>query len=292
MLKSVSFIFFFFTFFSSDLLLAQDKAGFADDLYKQQDYFRAISVWKEMKYFESTPERKSQIDLWIAESYLKSSKPVQATYHISEILNREGTTADTKLTAYFLLARSYQDQSNFIMARTAIEESREIEITETGFLLNASFLAEEGRYEEAKEELSKLRSSSGDSLILRISAQLFDLVSELLQIEPKSEVTAGLFSAFIPGSGQAYTGHWIDGLNAFGMTALFGFGTWAVWKAEKTNHEGYPLTATFSAATGLFYYANILGAVKTTRFANKRLEEKKLVPLRKLVSGAVVLPAL
>jgi TM2 domain-containing membrane protein YozV len=88
----------------------------------------------------------------------------------------------------------------------------------------------------------------------------------------KNPAVAGLLSTLVPGAGQTYTYHYVDGIQAFGLVGAFAFMSFVAYRYEDDRH-GHPggLFAVSASITSLFHLANIVGANKTAQYHNMRL---------------------
>ncbi len=99
------------------------------------------------------------------------------------------------------------------------------------------------------------------ALELRGRADLFE------DLPTKSPAAAGIFSAILPGAGQAYVGRWADAGLAFASTGLLAGAT----AYSHFGLESLPLTIVSGLLTVGFYSGNIANAVVDARNHNARL---------------------
>ncbi|RPI67954.1 MAG: hypothetical protein EHM47_15100 [Ignavibacteriales bacterium] len=83
----------------------------------------------------------------------------------------------------------------------------------------------------------------------------------------KNEVSAGILSAIIPGSGKMYVGEWGDGITALIVTSLFAFLAYDNFKADHTTRAWI-----FTGLGAFFYAGNIYGSVASAQIFNARIE--------------------
>jgi tetratricopeptide (TPR) repeat protein len=96
----------------------------------------------------------------------------------------------------------------------------------------------------------------------------------------KSTRTAEMFSIFIPGAGQVYSGNWHDGLNAFLLNGLLiGFTANAVYKKDYND-----ALLIFILLSSRYYMGNIYHAGNDTEKYNEALDRRTAEKVLKLVS--------
>lgn len=216
-----------------------DKPAFARSLEAESDWFRAIGVWKEVR-FEAQDETVRRdatqailVDLWKAGQY-------EAGLRELALWNREtpGSFAWLGLFQYKL--------SRFSAAEYALTRAGDPRYL--GLLL-----ARTGRLEDAAQLWANL-----------------DLPDPRLMGEgKKSPPLAAAASLVLPGSGQMYSGHWFDGFQALTMVSFFGVSAYGTYLYDREFSSNYGLTITSAAIGAFFYVANSYGAWKTAEFYNQ-----------------------
>ncbi|MCB1173547.1 MAG: hypothetical protein KDK39_08285 [Leptospiraceae bacterium] len=102
----------------------------------------------------------------------------------------------------------------------------------------------------------------------QLSLQVYQSLQDYRQLEFKSELWAGVFSALVPGSGQIYAEHYVDGSVAFFFNTMFLGSAIRLYQLEEQAGEAHQ----FSLVTGIigitFYISNILGARNAARRYN------------------------
>ena len=83
---------------------------------------------------------------------------------------------------------------------------------------------------------------------------------------------ARLLSTFIPGAGQLYSLHHIDGLQAIMVVGAGILYSSVAYNAYSNNQIGAGLPAITIGVTGLFHYANILSGFRTAVYRNIKLK--------------------
>lgn len=216
-----------------------DRPAFARSLEAEGDWYRAIGVWKELRFEAPTPDAEREatqsilLDLWKAGQYEAGLKEL--------VLWEEDSPGKAAWSGLF----------QYKLNRFA---AAEFAWTQGGSPVYLGLLmARTGREDEAARLWSGLplpdpREQSQD------------------RREPWIAATA---SFLLPGSGQFYSGHWFDGAQALGMVGFFGFAAYGTYLYDSQSSDHYGLTVG-AAAIGLFFHAaNVYGAWKTAEFYNQ-----------------------
>lgn len=145
---------------------------------------------------------------------------------------------------------------------------------ELASLLGGSLYLERGDYPEARIHYRILNETTKSSTVKTASANLLQALDNYGSIPKKHPFLAGLFSALIPGTGQVYAHHTVDGITAFFFNAFF-LGA-AAYANRLETEAGRPHTgSTVLGSIGLvFYLANVTGAVQSARRYNFYYERK------------------
>jgi len=100
---------------------------------------------------------------------------------------------------------------------------------------------------------------------------LYNIVTQGINIRYKKPFNAALFSAFIPGSGKVYTKQWKDGIYAFIFVSAFSLLT---YRSVATN--GVNFNTLFYGSIALsFYSSNIYGSYKSAVRYNQKMNNNK-----------------
>jgi hypothetical protein len=225
---------------------ALDKTAFARSLESEQDWYRAIGVWKEVQFENAdTPVfwaagQSILSDLWAARQYEEGLK--ELTYWEP----RWETVPALRKSALEWTGLFQYSLQRFPAAEYSLRQSADP-------LYLGLLLARTGREADAGAQWRGL-----------------NMPDPTVPLEDsRSPILAAAFSAVLPGSGQAYTGHWFDAAQAFTLVGFFGWSTYASWEYDSHASHGYLLTGISAAITALFYVSNIYGAHQTADFYNQ-----------------------
>lgn len=227
-----------------------DKEAFAKSLEQDKDWYRAITIRKEIRFDASdTPifwDQTQQIlqDLWEARQY------------------QEGLNEITRLK---------EKLQNFP------------EIQKKSYIWAGLFQYKLGRYPSAEYfwteadhklylGLLYLRTNRWAEGFLLWKEAGFNIQSVHLPETRQPVLAAGLSLAF-PGAGQVYSGHWMDGAQALLFVSTMGLSTYCAYQYDSKVSGNYGLTAVMGAITLFFEASNVYGAYKTAEYFN---ENKRL----------------
>ncbi len=251
---------------------------FAASLFREHDYFRAIGEYKALAFYASDADRPN-FTFAIAEGYRRSDRPRSSLPVAARLLGHpEGAVRDRAslfLAANFFALRSRALADPYLAAARRADPF----VTASYEFLGA---LDAGKLDAAQEHLktAAVHAPAGRK------AQVAGWAATVAQVDgtaSRSPVLAGIFSAILPGSGQFYTGHPVDGAQALLFVGAFATATFASYRYEHDRQGPYPLTITTATIAGIFYAANVYGAVRSAGFYNKNAREARLVPLRQAI---------
>jgi hypothetical protein len=257
---------------------AEPDAGFADQLMRERDYFRAITVFKELLYRETDPSKRAGFQLKIGAAYRFSGRYELA----NDALLRVGTAAfpaDAKVLARAdaEIGLNYLGLDVLPLAKVYLSRADAAERTSVSRLGLASLDLRGGSYGAAAEKARAAAAIARDSREHGVATSVEEAAAKLARAPQKSPLVAGLLSGVIPGAGQAYVGHWVDGAQAAGFVGAFGFASFLAYRNDRDRGNPYVLTSVALSLTAVFYAANIVGAVRAARYANLRTAELLLL---------------
>jgi len=243
---------------------------FADYLFSQQEYFRAIGEYERFIFLYPDDFQAPNAALRIVQCYFRGKRWQQAVEAADSFLRRYPKSS-LEWEARFLKARSFAELGKGEKARDeyraviADRPGRSLE-AEAWYLIGLSY-AKEGRWLEADEALRLVESS--DSLY-GAAKEVQQIVAEESQAKGKDPALAGFLAAILPGAGHFYCGRPRDGTLALVFTGAFGFAT---YEAFNQGHEGVGVG--LAVVTAAFYGGNIYSAVNVAHKYNDREERRQ-----------------
>ena len=254
---------------------AQDLSAFASFLVRSEDYFRAVTVYKELGFFASDPQTRSRARIGEGLAYLLSGKSDLALGPLAAEAQN-----DPEGTARFLMGLCYLRQRNLAQAESVWGQEAlpkaSLEAARQAF--RALFQLSLDRTATAREILAAIPPGTlWDDAVLQGK-----LIVEQLDTQPRfSPWVAGGASLLIPGLGQVATGHFVDGFQAFFSVGLLGAATYGVYLYDSKYSSHFLNTGIGLVITASFHLANVLGAAKTAGYANQAARNRILTPWEK-----------
>lgn len=264
-------------------IYAQDQMKFAEYLYKDHDYFRAISIYKQIMFFTDDVETKNHCLFQIIKAYYKSNKYKASIQYTSRLLNQPQLPDWYLIKAQIYLGLNYYGLKLYPMAEDYF--NRVISSDTTGFALYYLGLlnAESQQWKKASEIYEEVYQKYPQTRIGQISSQLSQDVIQGYNIPRKNPTFASILSTFIPGSGQIYSHHYYDGIQAFLFVGAFSYATFAAYRYDKNFNNNFLTTYVALSITAIFHLANIIGANRTANYYNLQQKEKFMTQIREKV---------
>ena len=268
--------------------IAVDRFDFAESLMAENDFFRAITEYKRLAFYSSDDEVKRNCAYAIALAYLKSDHFSLSLAYLDALVNLPQVPEKLLLKANLLYGVNFYCLHEPVLARNYFDKSVHTDTSGMPELFLGLLSAENSAWQEASGFFRAAADKAGTTGYGLLAV---DLTKEILKgqtLDRRSPFLAGMFSAVLPGSGQAYTGHWFDGLNAFTMVGLFGFSTYLAFSYESQQNKGYYVyTAISGIITSLFYFSNILGAARTAEYYTAKQRQDFLDGIRDRIVDTV-----
>ena len=259
----------------------EELLGYANSLVAQRDYYRGISVLKQAAYFADDPKTKALCIFKIGEAYQKSRKYQSSVEYLERYI--ADAAADTLLyRAQMYLGASYLQLGRYNKAVASFSLAERMKSDGAGLVWAAYSSIQQGEFAAASHILrSIVEDREGDAIALGSKEILREIAT--YRDSRRSARTASILSALCPGLGQLYARHYYDGAQAFILVNSFAYMTYASFRLGALDEQSHLATALSAAVTGIFYYANILGAGRTAAYRNQRKLDHSLKQIRFLI---------
>ncbi|MBT6498909.1 MAG: hypothetical protein HOK67_03305 [Deltaproteobacteria bacterium] len=236
---------------SAELVLDDEALyRYAMHLYRNGEYYRAVTEYKRLLHFFPESGRTDETNLQIGRSYMAGERMDEATVYWEKRLEHESLEGLQKNRLKALYGISLLDKNRL---KTFSLRRRNVE---SGILV-----------------LNDVKSMDDEGRLIHDFTREW---STRPKPEFKSPWLAGSMSAIVPGSGSFYSGRRLEGTYAFFITTLFWLAT-----ADAMANEDDTLTGVFGLFTLAFYGGNIYTTVNSTFKYNDQLESDELHGLRK-----------
>ncbi len=262
---------------------AEPDPDFARQLMAERDYFRAITVYKELVFRATEPSRLAFYRYQIGQAYRLSRRPDLS----SEVLGRLRPVAPPELAGKIEVQLGLNDLAQNIPASAVqhFEQARALGEGGRADLALGLIDVDEGRPAVAQLRFANAVAAASDAKMAALAQQLGEAAGRYEQRPQKSPWLAGLLSAVVPGAGQLYAGHPVDAAQAFGFVGAFAFTSFLAYQYDRRREGPYVFTSISLSITALLHLANVLGAERTARYFNQHQNEIYLGPLRQRVLG-------
>ena len=236
---------------------------FAESLFAERDYYRAITEYKRYLFLNPQSPRAGWVQFRIGESYLNGGKLDAARFAFEDLLK---TQKDPRLRRWVFLAMARAFYKRGMLKQSAgVLDQLIPELKDPDLLGHAYYLTGCARLKigEAKKAKSAFESVGAGHKMGEQAGWLSGQVMRLDDLPEKSPVLAGMLS-LIPGLGHVYLGEYAVAFTAFCWNGLFGFAT---FDAFRRGHYG--VGALLAALELLWYSGTIYGAVSGAHRYNR-----------------------
>ena len=236
---------------------------FADYLYKQQDYKRALVEYKRYNFING--KRELPVDIKIAKAYRYIRDYSHSTAKFQEILNN--TIIDTlyqninyEIALNYFYQKKYSKtisilQENINVIDNKIIKLRYEKFLSISYLLNWDFTKSLDISYRLKDEVIKKKIIN------------YNLTGKSLK--SKSPFISGFMSSVIPGSGRIYCNRFWEGIQSLVVITLLAYQSYDGYK--NNNYTKFYIYG--SLGLGL-YLSDIYGSIINANIFNRRQREQ------------------
>ena len=241
------------------------QANFAMHLYKQGEYFRAITEGKRYLFLFPDGKHTEKVLVLIADSYRDGGDEEGALVEY-ERFKREFPDSTLVVDVLYrigrLLAdnRKYKEASLYFDRITTHPNSSEMQIENARQWKILLALLTDKPSEEVNELVKQYS--------LEENREVESVIDEYEKINFKSPRLAGLYSTVIPGAGQLYIGRKRDATAAFVLNGLF---IWGAFEAFNDDKVGIGILLTVFEVG--WYSGNIYSAISGAHKHNRKRKD-------------------
>ena len=261
---------------SLDYYSPENTLKFADYLYEQGDFLRAVGEYQRYLFYK--PQESEVIRYRIAICHRLGGQTEEAIQAFETFLQE---SPDSKLvsSAYYQIGVSYFLMERFGKSAEYLDASlphiMDVRYhAESQQLIGLSYLKQK-QWLEAKKIFNVLQKS--DVLGVREKASVYSKYAlQGTKLPTRSPFLAGFFSTIIPGTGRIYTGRVGDALTSLLTVGLTG------WQAYDGFHRDGLSSIKgwgFGTLSAVFYVGNIYGSVISARVYNRHVADEFLATL-------------
>lgn len=249
---------------------ADSTLMFADHLYAQGDYARAITFYKKAAFeHQEDSVYVAGTMFGIGRCHMQGGEHEPAMVQFSAIINRYPKLPVATLSKFQIGMSKFHAQ---LYAAAALDFSTfEKEHPEHAYAPHALFYESlshlgEFQWEKSKQGMLELKKKHPRAEVSVLADSLEPLLGRGLELPRKSAALATALSAVVPGSGQFYCDRYKDAISIFIIEGLMGFAAYYAFANDAvSNTYGYAWSSLF----GIFHLSNIYGAINAAGNANK-----------------------
>ncbi|OQX52096.1 MAG: hypothetical protein B5M53_09390 [Candidatus Cloacimonas sp. 4484_209] len=228
---------------------ASEQLLFANYLYNQGDYFRAITEYKRFIFISKDLDKKWFARKRILVSYKKAGRYDDALYYLLSFNDSKFSNIE-KGKIYLLMGNTKKARSFFLRSNS-----------DTSKILKSWSFTKEAKWENSINALAGMKK---EALLSKTADSLRQfLLNADKKIEKKDILTAAFLSVIVPGTGRFYSGRVGDGFYSFLTVAVPGVISYYYWKKERKT--AFRVSLGFSIA---FYIGDIYGSIISAKLFN------------------------
>lgn len=252
------------TSFATSESLRTSELSFAESLYQEGDYYRAVTEYKRFLHFKPNHPDAPHAHLNMARCFLHGKQWASGEKALTTLIENYPHSPERDYAALLYAETAYK-QHNFTQT---LERLSELNTNQTSpRLLNHQAdlrlwsLTSLGEYDQLIDEQQPSDQSS----------RINDDYLQLRQLPLKSPNLAGGLSAILPGSGQLYAGRYREAGMALLLNAAFLGG--GIQSIKTGNHVVGGILLFFEAG---WYGGNIYNAMNSVHKHNRDLKQSAL----------------
>jgi len=244
---------------------------FAESLYQEGEYLRAVSEFQRYLYFfDDLPPNADYIFYKIGFCFRMCKNFQKAIDYFQKVID-DYPKSNYRDDCYYQIALCYFFMGNHQESISFVDSNFQ-NITSNPkslkmFNLKGLNLIYQKKWDEAIEHFSSFRENQR---IDYFTSSLLNFAKEGKQLPRKNKFMAGLLSTVIPGTGKIYCGRTADGLVSLLTIGLTGWQAYEAFRKEGRNSTRGWVYGTLSI---FLYLGNIYGSTVAVKIYNEQLED-------------------
>ena len=242
--------------------------GFAESLYEEADYFRAISEYKRYQFLYPSGDLGETAAFRIAESYFKAKRWPEAIAACNLFISKYRDSLRYYEMLYLKGRVEKLDKKNDEALRTfdQLINAQDPTYGDKAIYQKALVMLERADWHGTRNYLLQVPKES--PLNLTAAAFLSDL-DNVDKLPHKSPKTVGILATVLPGAGHLYTERPRDALLAFLLNGSFILGA-----VELFRHDNYVAGGILTFFELGWYGGNIYSAVSSAHKYNQQIQQE------------------
>jgi tetratricopeptide (TPR) repeat protein len=252
----------------------EKQLGFAESLYSEGDYYRAITEYKRFNFLYPVDLLVEKSDFRIGECYFKAKRWSEAIDVFNPFILKypRGSFRDN---AIFMRGQAEKQLKRYPDALSTFDElikSQSLAFSDKASYERTMILVEQEEWVKAREAFATL---SEDNPLYSSALRFSQGLERIDQIPQKSPAVAGTLAAILPGAGHLYTERPRDALVSFLLNGSF---IWAAIELFRNNNYVAGGIVTFFEIG--WYSGNIYSAVSSAHKFNRRVQDEFIQGLK------------
>ncbi len=259
-----------------DYYSPENVLKFADDLFAQGDYLRAVGEYQRYMFIQ--PKDSDMIRYKIAVCYRLGGRVENAIQSFKQLLNESSDNKTKSATYYqigvsYFLMQQYRESINFLDTSLPQISDEPFRI-ESQQLIGLSYLMNH-EWSSAEKIFNELKET--DILGARQKASVFsEYANKGSNLPKRSPLFAGFLSTIVPGAGRLYTGRFGDALTSLITVGITG---WQAYDGFSSDGLSSVKGWTLGTLCGIFHAGNIYGSVISAKVYNRHVADEFLTTL-------------
>jgi hypothetical protein len=253
---------------------AERQFSFAETLFEEGDYYRAITEYKRFNFFFADHRLIAKSNYRIGESYYMAKRWQEAIESFTLFISQHPQRA-LSIDALYLKGMAEKQLKRYHNALKTFQEIINLKsstYTDKALYQSAIILMDMEECEKARKTFLLIPKESPLSISSHIISSGLEHINEIPQ---KSPALAGTLAAILPGAGHLYTERLGDSLVSFVLNGAF-----ILAAVELFHHENYITGGIVSFFEIGWYSGNIYSAISSAHKYNKKTREDFLEHLK------------
>lgn len=239
---------------------ANPMASFAEHLYQEGDYYRAITEYKRVLHFVAADSLREYATLRIGQSLFLADKHILVMEWFSDLTPKYNNDLEYRLIyARSLYALGRHESVIAALDTITTVEADPILLSQSRYYTGMSHV----RLERPEAAVTSFEEVGQESPFYDRALHNIDLIGEYSDYPTRDPVLAGVLG-IVPGLGYVYSGHPYTGLASMALNGLL---AWATIDAFEDGDTAEGIT--FSIFASGFYLGNIFGSYKSAERFNE-----------------------
>ena len=257
--------------------------GFADRLFEEKDFFRAITEYKRFIFFYPDAHGMCEIAYYkIGMSYHGAKRYEESIVAFTFFLDKypESSLRNEVLYHRGIAEKALQRYEEALSTFQTVINSDHGEYRDKAIFQRGLIFIDSGDWNSARESFLQITE---DSIIYPSASVFAQGLDNIDNIPQKSPTAAGILAAIVPGAGHLYTERPRDALVAFLLNSVF-----ILAAVELFNDDQYITGGIVTFFELGWYSGNIYSAVSGAHKYNKRVKDDFISGLRDRSSMSLI----